>query len=261
MFNNQIIVSVFLAASALIACGSKEKSKPTKPVTQPSQTSQGAPTVPGQPIYTPPPINQYPTQTMPIPGGKGGVPPVYQTPGYPTPGYPNTVGKDGLPVGYPSAGKDYIPNPGQACPTGYYCNTPNRGIMTGSVLGSFYTSDDVVSCMNQAIGRGIPVSGAWPIFDGGVQGGALGYGGNLGYTISGGNIGMQYPHVVMLNVMNFLNVGNVQLNNPFAVYCVKQTNILSSVTYGACNPASVIVYKNNAWLGINAQAIPGCGAY
>jgi len=251
---NHITVSFILVLTTIAACGSKEKKASPAPAPNPSQTSQGAPTVPGQPYYTPPPVNGYPNQS--IPGST-------TVKGSPTtnPYYPGSTGKDGLPMPYPQGNQGYIPNPGQACPNGYYCNTPNSGILTGGTFGSFYTQDDVVACMGQAIARGIPVNGAWPIFDGGLQGGAFGYGGNLGYTISGNNIGMQFPHVVMLNVLNVLNVGTVQLNNPFAVYCVKQKSVLSSMSYNACNPASVIVYSNQGWMGVNAQAIPNCGMY
>ena len=161
-------------------------------------------------------------------------------------------------------GKPYIQNYGQNCPPGYYCNGGNTpmGMASSGPLGNFYSGQDVVSCMQQAISRGIPVSGAWPIFDGGVQVGAAGYNGGLGYSIQGVNSpDMPFPHIVMLKVSNFLNSSSIQLGNPYAVYCIKQTSFLSTISYASCNPAGVIIYQSTGWMGLNTLSLPGCGRY
>jgi len=248
------------------ACGEK-KSKKKSPAPNPiAIQNQGVPGPVPTPAYTQP---SSPTQyQQPLPGsvtnclpnsGKTPCPVTTPYPGYDpkvTPGYP--------PTAYQGP-REYIQTPGPNCPPGYYCNSgggAQGGIISGGLSASFYSQQDVISCMGRAMERGIPVNGGWPIFDGGIQAGLIGSVGTLGYTIDGSSsTNFPFPHIVMLKVVNILNAGTVYLNNPRAVYCIKQTSFVSAMTYSACNPLGVIVYQNSGWLGLNALSIPGCGGF
>lgn len=253
MSNLKTNLELLLFVTAIVtstACGSKKKSEapaPTTPIAKTEPAISGAP----NPMTTTPPqvVTTCTNSNLPskdqqqcTPDGKTTIPNYNQNYG----------------------GKSYIPNPGQTCPPGYYCNGGNNptGLVSSGVLGNFYSGQDVVACMQQAISRGIPVSGGWPIFDGGIQVGAAGYSGGLGYAIDGINSpNIPFPHIVMLKVSNFLNTSTVQLGNPYAVYCIKQTSFLSSISYASCNPAAVIIYQSTGWMGLNALSMPGCAQY
>lgn len=266
------------------SCGEKSTRKKNPAANPIVSQDQGVPGPITSPIYN---QQSNPTQyQQSLPGGQsnclpnsGKVPcsatnpyagPAYDSKGgigYPQNPYPGNGPQGG--IGYPQNSypgqREYIQNPGQNCPPGYYCNMgggPQGGVISGGLSASFYSQQDVISCMGRAMERGIPVNGGWPIFDGGIQAGIIGNGGNLSYSIDGAsNTNFPFPHVVMLKTVNILNAGTVYLNNPRAVYCIKQTNFISAMTYSACNPLGVIVYKNSGWLGLNALSIPGCGGF
>jgi hypothetical protein len=252
------------ALLVLSSCGEKSSKKKSTPNPIGVQ-NQGVPTPQPGPIYTPGPTpSQNPTpfpntKSNCIPGS--GQPPCSLNTAYDTKG-----GGNGYPpTTYNPGQKEYIQNPGQNCPPGYYCNTgggAGGGFISGGLSASFYSQQDVISCMGRALERGIPVTGGWPIFDGGIQAGIIGSSAGLGYTIDGASsTNFPFPHVVMLKVVNVLNAGTVYLNNPRAVYCIKQTSFLSAMSYSACNPLGVIIYQNSGWLGYNALSIPGCGGF
>ena len=247
-------------------CGqtpSKKKSTAPGPIVM---QNQGVPGPVTNPVYNPQsnPIQYQQT----LPGSQSNCLPntgkVPCTPAAPYPGY-DAKGSVTYPPNTYQGPKEYIQNPGQNCPPGYYCNMgggPQGGVISGGLTASFYSQQDVISCMGRAMERGIPVNGGWPIFDGGIQAGIIGNVGNMGYSIDGASsTNFPFPHVVMLRTINILNTGTVYLNNPRAVYCIKQTTFVSAMTYSACNPLGVIVYKNNSWLGLNALSIPGCGGF